>query len=75
MNRGALALRAVMGRRKLTQAAVRDKVGVSSGVVTRWVRGTRRPSARMAQALRKLFGIRAELWLEDVDESGAVEAA
>jgi transcriptional regulator with XRE-family HTH domain len=57
-----------MRKRKLSQADVQRAVGVRSGVVTRWVRGLRKPGIRLAFIIERTYGIAVQSWLEDAPE-------
>lgn len=65
MNRGAIALQRVMKKEKLSQGDVQRALGIDKGVVSRWVRGLRKPNTRNALELSKRFGVRMEQWLEE----------
>lgn len=56
---------AVMHRDGLSMADIRDRIMCSSGVVTRWAAGKRRPSMAMALALEREFGIPHLSWWEE----------
>jgi transcriptional regulator with XRE-family HTH domain len=68
MNRGAIALQRVMKKRKMSQADVRRAIDVSPGVVTRWLRGIRKPGIRIALTIESVFGIPVRSWTEDAPE-------
>lgn len=68
VSRGAVALRRIAKQRGLSQGAIRKAVNVQPGVVTRWFSGERRPSARSAVELERLYGIKPELWWQDTAE-------
>ena len=76
-NRGAVALRDVMRKRKLTQADVSRALGVRerSSLITRWLSGERRPAAKNVIALFRIYKIRPESWFEDVPASDDEEPA
>lgn len=76
-NRGAIALKRAMRRHKpaLSQGDVRREIGAPSGMVTRWLSGSRKPGREYAAKLAKSYGIKAESWdeavLVDDDEPSA----
>jgi len=75
-NRGAVALRRVMARKKLSQGDVRRAIKAPAGVVTRWLSGERRPGARNAVLLQEHFGIKVSLWWDEEEgEDDESEAA
>lgn len=68
-NRGACALRRAIDTRELTQGDVRRALGVASGMVTRWLSGDRKPGARNAAKIQKMYGVRLEWWWEDESDA------
>lgn len=69
MNLGAARLQSVMATLVLQVSDVADLMGVDQSVVSRWVRGERRPDPRMRARLEDLYGIGWRLW--DTDSAPA----
>lgn len=57
-------LRAELEKRGWTQGRLARELGVDSGVVNRWVKGTRTPDLTGAVALQKKLGIPVVAWVE-----------
>lgn len=64
MSRGAQLLGKALARRKLSQQALEELLGVSSGIVSKWLAGKRRPSLACSIRLRDELGISPGAWLE-----------
>lgn len=47
------------------QTQLSEELEVSTGVVSRWLRGSRVPSWPSALKIEKLLGIPAKVWLEE----------
>lgn len=60
-NRGARALRGI----GLQQGDLAAAIGLEQGMVSRWWRGERKPSAKYRWMLEQRFGIAWELWDEE----------
>lgn len=69
---GAEALAKVIKDRELSQGDVQRAVGVASGVVCKWLDGTKKPSAKHAVVLERVYGIPYSAWWPD--EAVASEA-
>lgn len=53
---------------KISQGAVAERLGVKQALVSQWVTGKARPSARLREMLEVVCGIPAHHWL-DASES------
>lgn len=60
---GSLLLEAKLGELGVTQADLSKRLGVSTGAVSRWISGDRRPTLAMAFRMENELGIPAELWI------------
>lgn len=61
--RGSLLLEAKLYELGLTQADLSKRIGVSTGAVSRWLSGDRRPTLALAFRMESELGIPAELWI------------
>ena len=57
-------LRAAAEAKGWNQTDLSEELGVSTGVVSRWLRGSRVPSWPSALKIERLLGIPAKVWLE-----------
>lgn len=62
VNPGADALAKELDKRGMTQGALRRALGLSQGVVTRWLSGRQNPNLEYALRLEDEFGVNARLW-------------
>jgi transcriptional regulator with XRE-family HTH domain len=57
--------------RGLQQKDITEKLGLSSGVVSRWERGISRPDSRAIVELSRILDYTADYLMGDADDSGA----
>lgn len=74
-NRGARLLALAMEARKLTTWSLRKLLGCSSGLVSKWLDGSRLPGRKWAVQLQAHFGIPVSVWDEDDVVQGPVPDA
>lgn len=66
MTRGALRLAAELKARGLSQTSLAEQLDVDGSMVSRLVRGARKPSLAIAARLEELLAIPMPLWAVDV---------
>ena len=64
VSRGAELLNDVMKSRGLVQRDIENALEVTRGLVSRWLRGQRKPGRAFAMALDELYGISPAAWDE-----------
>lgn len=57
-------LRKWMSDRAMTQEDFEKKHGISQAAVSAWVKRRKRPGLTMANAVQRITGIKASLWLD-----------
>jgi predicted transcriptional regulator len=62
ISEGARALADYMARHNFTQGQFRKVVGVSTGVVSMWLSGKRKPGRTWSSRLHEVTGIDPKLW-------------
>lgn len=70
---GAELLRRRLAELGWSQTELSKRIDVSTGIVSRWLAGERKPSLEMAFRIEAAVGLAAESWLDDAaraDESG-----
>ena len=63
LDSGPDLLRAALGARSMSLADLQRKLGCSSGLISRWLAGTRTPGLEYALAMELLFGVPASSWV------------
>lgn len=67
-SRARVALEEYFAQNEITQVAVADRLGVKQALISQWLSGKARPSARLREMLEVTCGIPAHHWL-DASES------
>lgn len=69
---GPALLAAAMEREGLRNADLERDLGIEgNGLVTRWLKGQRRPGLDLAVKIERRLGIPVESWLEPAEQIGA----
>lgn len=74
-NEGARLAWLALGRKKWTQARLREELGCADGLIARWLYGDRVPSAKWAAMIERVLGIRSSKWAESASQSFLLPAA
>lgn len=63
-SRARLALDEYLTKTETTQTALADRLGVKQALISQWLNGKARPSARLREALETVCEIPAHHWLD-----------
>lgn len=75
VSEGSRLLWLAMGRNGLSQERTRSELGVSKGMVGRWLRGDQRPGGRARGLLHDRWRIKPSLWDVPPRKPFSLEAA
>lgn len=64
---GATAFAAALERRGLTITEAAEQLECGKGMVSRWIRGERKPDLDHAVKIEQLFAVPVNLWASDAD--------
>jgi len=65
LTRAALLLPKKLDAAELSQNEFARRLGLNTGVVTRWISGLRRPESHLREAIERLLGVKTTDWMTD----------